>query len=110
MTYLPSAFLMHPSSSLHDTGWGHPEHQGRLRSLASALAGDMPALQGSVESVQPEEVGEDALLRVHTPEHAASSRAERQVKTSESSSSPTSESAAAVARLRASARVHAPMA
>lgn len=71
MTYLPSAFLMHPSSSLHDTGWGHPEHQGRLRSLASALAGDMPALQGSVESVQPEEVGEDALLRVHTPEHVA---------------------------------------
>ena len=71
MTYLPSAFLMHPSSSLHDTGWGHPEHQGRLRSLASALAGDMPALQGSVEPVQPEEVGEDALLRVHTPEHVA---------------------------------------
>ena len=69
MTRLPSAFLMHAASPLHDPGWGHPEHQGRLRSLASAMARDMPALQGLVESVEPEEVGEDALLDVHTPAH-----------------------------------------
>ena len=65
----PTAFLMHSASSLHDTGWGHPEHQGRLRALASALAGDMPALHGLVEPAEPDEVDEDALLRVHTPAH-----------------------------------------
>ena len=69
MQRLPSAFLMHAASSLHDTGWGHPEHQGRLRALASALAGDMPALQGLVDPAEPEDVEEDALLHVHTPAH-----------------------------------------
>jgi acetoin utilization deacetylase AcuC-like enzyme len=70
-TRLPAAFLMHSASSLHDPGWGHPEHQGRLRALASALAGDMPVLHGSVEPVEPEEMGEDVLLMVHTPAHVA---------------------------------------
>ena len=44
-----TAFMMHPAAVLHDTGWGHPEHQGRLRALASALRDDMAALGGRVE-------------------------------------------------------------
>jgi acetoin utilization deacetylase AcuC-like enzyme len=66
---------MHASSSLHDTGWGHPEHQGRLRALASALGADLPALHGRVEAVEPQEVDEDVLLRVHTREHVEIVRA-----------------------------------
>ena len=69
MSKAPTAFLMHPASSLHDTGWGHPEHQGRLRALAQAVANDLPALHDRVESVEPDEADESALLRVHTPEH-----------------------------------------
>jgi acetoin utilization deacetylase AcuC-like enzyme len=75
MSDLPTAFLMHSASSLHDTGWGHPEHQGRLRALASAVAADMPALHGRVESVEPDEVDEAVLLAVHTREHVDGVRA-----------------------------------
>ncbi len=67
----PTAFLMHPASQLHDTGWGHPEHQGRLRALISAVANDIPTLHGKVETAEPDEVDESVLLRVHTPEHLA---------------------------------------
>lgn len=63
----PTAFLLHPASSLHDTGWGHPEHQGRLRALASSVGRDLMALHGAVEQVSPGTVEEQALLRVHEP-------------------------------------------
>jgi acetoin utilization deacetylase AcuC-like enzyme len=66
---------MHPSSSLHDTGWGHPEHQGRLRALAGALGADLPALHGRVEAVEPAVADEEALLLVHTREHVETVRA-----------------------------------
>jgi acetoin utilization deacetylase AcuC-like enzyme len=65
----PTAFLMHPVSSLHDTGWGHPEHQGRLRALAAALGRDLPALHDRVESVEPEAADERVLFRVHDRAH-----------------------------------------
>jgi acetoin utilization deacetylase AcuC-like enzyme len=31
------AFLSHSDCGLHDTGWEHPEHVGRLRAIPSAL-------------------------------------------------------------------------
>ena len=46
-----TGFYMHPAAVLHDTGWGHPEHQGRLRALAAALRADIAALHGRVEQV-----------------------------------------------------------
>ena len=61
-----TAFLMHPSAVLHDTGWGHPEHQGRLRALASAVKNDMVALHGRVVQVAPEAARTDDLALVHT--------------------------------------------
>ncbi|HSG46562.1 MAG TPA: histone deacetylase [Longimicrobiales bacterium] len=67
----PTAFLLHPSASLHDTGWGHPEHQGRLRFLSSTVGKDMLALFGRAEQAQPGEASEEDLLAVHTPEHIA---------------------------------------
>ena len=69
MAHQPTAFLLHQASSLHDTGWGHPEHQGRLRALASAVEKDMVALHGRALQVEPGVAGEEDLLRVHTPAH-----------------------------------------
>lgn len=69
MSAAPTAFLMHAASSLHDTGWGHPEHQGRLRALASAFGADLPALHDRVESVDSDAFDESVLLRVHTGGH-----------------------------------------
>ncbi len=65
----PTAFLLHPDSSLHDTGWSHPEHQGRLRALASTVGKDLLALHERVVQIEPGEATEEELLRVHTPEH-----------------------------------------
>jgi len=70
----PVGFLLHPASPLHDTGWGHPEHQGRLRALASAVSRDLLALHDGVVQIDPGEATEDDLLRVHTPKHLASIR------------------------------------
>ncbi|MGQ0642364.1 MAG: histone deacetylase family protein [Gemmatimonadaceae bacterium] len=40
---MPVAFITHPDCGRHDTGWGHPEHVGRLRAIPRALRED-PAL------------------------------------------------------------------
>ena len=56
---------MHPSAVLHDTGWGHPEHQGRLRAVASALKEDLVALHGRVAQVAPEAAREEDVALVH---------------------------------------------
>jgi acetoin utilization deacetylase AcuC-like enzyme len=64
-----TGFLLHPSASLHDTGWGHPEHQGRLRFLSSTVGKDMLALFGRAEQVPAGEGSEEDLLRVHTRAH-----------------------------------------
>ena len=61
----PTAFFMHPSAVLHDTGWGHPEHQGRLRAVASALKNDLVALHDRVVQVAPEPAREEDLTLVH---------------------------------------------
>jgi len=71
----PVGFLLHPEAPLHDTGWGHPEHQGRLRALASAVGRDLLALHERVVQIEPGEVSDEDLLRVHTPDHLALVRA-----------------------------------
>lgn len=64
-----TAFILHSASSLHDTGWGHAEHQGRLRFLSSTVGRDMIALHGRAEQVPAGEATEEDLLRVHTQAH-----------------------------------------
>ncbi len=66
-----TGFYLHPASPLHDTGWGHPEHQGRLRALAAAVERDLLTLVGHVEQRDTPEAAEDQLLRVHTTAHVA---------------------------------------
>jgi acetoin utilization deacetylase AcuC-like enzyme len=70
-----TGFYLHPASPLHDTGWGHPEHQGRLRALASAVGRDMIALHGVVEQREGAEADVEDLLRVHTRAHVDRVRA-----------------------------------
>ena len=79
----PVGFLLHAASPLHDTGWGHPEHQGRLRSLASTVGKDILALHDKVVQVEAGEAAEEDLLRVHSAAHLqrvreAAERAERE--------------------------------
>ncbi len=64
-----TGFLLHPASPLHDTGWGHPEHQGRLRALASTVGKDLLTLHGRVEQLEGREATEEELRLVHGPEH-----------------------------------------
>ena len=64
-----TGFYLHEASPLHDTGWGHPEHQGRLRALASTVGKDLIALHGHVEQMPTAEATVEDLLRVHAPEH-----------------------------------------
>ncbi len=62
-------FFLHPEEALHDTGWGHPEHQGRLRALSSAVGRDLLALHDKVVQVDPGQVTDEHLLPMHTPEY-----------------------------------------
>ncbi|MEJ2539217.1 MAG: histone deacetylase [Gemmatimonadota bacterium] len=70
-----TAFLLHEAAALHDTGWAHPEHQGRLRALSSTVGRDMLALHGRVEQISGGGATVEDLLRVHTEAHVARVRA-----------------------------------
>lgn len=70
----PTGFFLHPASALHDPGWGHPDHQGRLRSLASTVGKDLLTLQGQVEQREAPLASVQALLEVHSPDHVTAVR------------------------------------
>lgn len=70
-----TAFYLHEASPLHDTGWGHPEHQGRLRTLASTVGRDLVALHGHVVQLPGESATIEDLRRVHSAEHVERVRA-----------------------------------
>ncbi|MSR22979.1 MAG: histone deacetylase [Gemmatimonadetes bacterium] len=61
----PTGFLLHPSAPLHDPGWGHPEHQGRLPAIATAVERALPVLHGKVEPVEARFATLEELTRVH---------------------------------------------
>jgi len=46
-----AAFISHSDCGRHDTGWGHPEHVGRLRAITRALRED-PELFHRIEHVE----------------------------------------------------------
>lgn len=64
-----TAFLLHPAAALHDTGWGHPEHQGRMRSLASTVGKDMMTLHDRVLQWESEPADPEVYSLVHTAAH-----------------------------------------
>lgn len=61
-----AVLVQHPDCARHDTGWGHPEHQGRLPAIAEAFLRDWPVLGRCVEERLAEPAGEEDLLRVHS--------------------------------------------
>ncbi|CAN5802705.1 histone deacetylase family protein [soil metagenome] len=62
-----TAFVSHSDCSRHDTGWKHPEHQGRLPGLARAVYRDMLILHDCLLEVEARPATEEDLLLVHTP-------------------------------------------
>lgn len=62
-----TALVLHEDCSLHDTGWQHPEHQGRLPAIVNALYKDTPDLQDLTLQRSGRHATEDELLYVHTP-------------------------------------------
>jgi acetoin utilization deacetylase AcuC-like enzyme len=64
----------HPDCGRHDTGWGHVEHQGRLRAVMQALHRALPELHADVESVIAAPAGLETLVGVHTPAHVQAVR------------------------------------
>ena len=62
-------FYSHPDCSLHDTGWGHSEHQGRLRAIAQSVAAAMPDLHDRIRPVDAEALDPAEALLVHTQRH-----------------------------------------
>ncbi|HSK19651.1 MAG TPA: histone deacetylase [Longimicrobiales bacterium] len=65
----PTALILHGDCGLHDTGWGHPEHQGRLPGIVHAIYKQTPALLDHVLQHEARPADDTQLLRVHTPEH-----------------------------------------
>ncbi|HEV2131137.1 MAG TPA: hypothetical protein VGR27_08540 [Longimicrobiaceae bacterium] len=69
-----TAFVSHPDCALHDTGWKHPEHQGRLPALVRAVYRDMLTLHDRLLEVEARPATEEDLLLVHSPAYVASVR------------------------------------
>jgi acetoin utilization deacetylase AcuC-like enzyme len=66
---LPTALILHEDCSLHDTGWRHPEHQGRLPAIVHALYKETPELQDLVLQRTGERASGRDVLLVHTDAH-----------------------------------------
>lgn len=65
----PTLIVTHPACALHDTGWHHPEHQGRLPAIVKGLYADMPTLMGRVVQAEAGAAMETDLRRVHSGKH-----------------------------------------
>ena len=59
-----AAFISHADCGRHDTGWGHPEHVGRLRAITRALRND-PELFAAVDHREGRHATIDELALAH---------------------------------------------
>ena len=71
----PTAIVSHRACALHDTGWNHPEHQGRLPAIVKAIYRETPDLLDVALQVEAPEADPSDLLRVHTAAHLERVRA-----------------------------------
>lgn len=67
------AFISSSDCGRHDTGWGHPEHVGRLRAIPAALRME-PELLMRVHHLESRHATEDELSLAHDPRYVASVR------------------------------------
>ena len=70
---MQAAFISHSDCGRHDTGWGHPEHVGRLRAITRALRND-PELFQSVAQIEGRHATDEELAVVHSPAYVESVR------------------------------------
>jgi acetoin utilization deacetylase AcuC-like enzyme len=68
-----AAFISHSDCGRHDTGWGHPEHVGRLRAITRALRND-PELFHTVEHLEGRHATIEEIELAHDPGYIASVR------------------------------------
>jgi acetoin utilization deacetylase AcuC-like enzyme len=64
------AYVSHSDCGTHDTGWGHPEHVGRLRAIPRAMRGD-PELFHALQHVEGRHATPDDLALAHDPAYIA---------------------------------------
>ena len=61
---MTTAFISHSDCGRHDTGWGHPEHVGRIRAIPKALREDAELMQ-ALKHVEGRHATEDELALAH---------------------------------------------
>ena len=69
-----AAFISHSDCGRHDTGWGHPEHVGRLRAITRALR-EEPEVFHTVEHLEGRHATIEELELAHDPSYVRSVRA-----------------------------------
>jgi acetoin utilization deacetylase AcuC-like enzyme len=67
------AFLSHSDCGRHDTGWGHPEHVGRIRAIPRALREDAELFQ-ALHHAEGRHATEDELALAHDRSYIAAVR------------------------------------
>jgi acetoin utilization deacetylase AcuC-like enzyme len=68
------ALVSHADTGRHDTGWGHPEHAGRLRGLPRALR-ERPDLFDALLHHEARHATADELALAHAPDYIETVRA-----------------------------------
>jgi acetoin utilization deacetylase AcuC-like enzyme len=68
------AFISNSDCGRHDTGWGHPEHVGRLRAIPKALRED-PELFARVSHIESRHATKEDLALAHDPRYVSALRA-----------------------------------
>jgi acetoin utilization deacetylase AcuC-like enzyme len=67
------AFISHSDCGRHDTGWGHPEHVGRIRAIPRALRED-PELFQALLHTEGRRASADEIALAHDRDYIASVR------------------------------------
>src|SRR3954465_9718933 len=67
-TAVTIAFISNSDCGRHDTGWGHPEHVGRLRAITRALRQD-PEIFHSIEHIEGRHASVEELELAHDPDY-----------------------------------------
>src|SRR5687767_13516722 len=68
------AFLSHSDCGRHDTGWGHPEHVGRLKAIPKALREDADLMK-ALYHAEGRHANEDEIALAHDRRYIAAVRA-----------------------------------
>jgi acetoin utilization deacetylase AcuC-like enzyme len=71
---MSTAFISHSDCGRHDTGWGHPEHVGRIRAIPKALREDAELLK-ALHHAEGRHATEDELALAHDRTYIRSVRA-----------------------------------